>query len=128
MRNIKRGAKKTAKKAAVKKGGAKKAVAKKGTAKKIAMRTTAALAEPAPLRENIPGIVRDLPDGSDWKRAAEDLGIRPFYKGDDSLPFSCLEATQRREDKKVGGVMYSYVNDFRLAEHCVGRRRAKKPF
>lgn len=57
-----------------------------------------------PRREDIPGINLGLPDGSDWRLAAEDLGIRPFYKGADSLPFSCLEATQRREDKKVGGV------------------------
>ena len=36
-----------------------------------------------------------------------------------SLPFSRSEAAQMRLDKKKGKVTYSYVNDFRVAEHCV---------
>jgi|SRR5262249_21686308 len=108
MSGIKRGAKKTTKKGAT----------KKGAAKKKAMRATAALAEPMPRREDIRGITLDLPDGSDWRQAAKVLKIRPFYNRSDSLPFSCLEATLLRMDKKVGPITYSYVNDFRVAEHC----------
>jgi hypothetical protein len=102
MSNINKGAKKAAK----------KATAKKKTAKKMAAPAK------APRREDIPGIARDLPDISDWRQAARALKIRPFYAGPKSLPFSCLEATQMRLDKKVGAVTFSYVNDFRLAEHC----------
>src|SRR5262249_4467767 len=98
MSNIKKGAKQAAKKKRAK---------------------TAGLATRMPRRDEIPGIVLDLPDISDWKKAAEVLRVRPFYMGPNSHPFSCLEATQMRLDKKKGKVTYAYVNDFRLAEHCV---------
>jgi hypothetical protein len=94
------------------KKGAKQA-AKKKRAKKMA-----GLAR-MPRRDDIRGIVLDLPDISNWKEAARVLRIRPFYMGPNSLPFSCLEATRMRLDKKKDGVTYSYVNDFRVAEHCV---------
>jgi hypothetical protein len=105
MSNIKKGAKKTAKKKAAKK--------------------KAALATTMPRREDIPGIARDLPDISDWREAARVLKIRPFYQGPGSLPFSCFTATQMRMDppKKIGGVSFSSVNDFRLAEQCLQRAR-----
>jgi hypothetical protein len=99
MSDIKKGAKKTAKKKRAKK--------------------TARLAAAMPRREDIHGIEVDLPDISNWKEAARVLRIRPFYMGPSSLPFSCLEATQMRLDKKRGNVTYSYVNDFRVAERCV---------
>jgi len=103
MSNIKRGTKK---------------IAKKATAKKTAAKKTVARAKAMPRRGDISGIAADLPDISDWKQAAEKLRIRPFYTGPNSLPFSCLEATRIRLDKKVGAVTFSYVNDFRLADHC----------
>jgi hypothetical protein len=95
------------------------AMAKKTAKKRAALATT------MPRREDIQGIVRDLPDISDWREAARVLKIRPFYQGPGSLPFSCLTATQMRMDppKKVGGVTYSSVNDFRLAEPCLQRAR-----
>ena len=101
----------------VKKGTKKSA--KKGTAKKKAARKTAARAK-TPRREDIPGIARDLPDISNWREAAKALKIRPFYRGHDSRPFDCLEATQMHMDppKKVGGVSFASVNDFRLAARC----------
>ena len=37
--------------------------------------------EKAPRREDIRGIVVDLPDLSDWKQAAKVLKIKPFYTG-----------------------------------------------
>jgi hypothetical protein len=115
MSSSKRGAKKTAK----------KGTAKNGTAKKKAMRATAALAEPMPRREDIEGITRELPDISDWREAARVLKIRPFYTGPGSHPFSCLTATQMRMDppRKINGVMYQSVNDFRLAEQCLQQAR-----
>jgi hypothetical protein len=101
----------------VKKGT--KKTAKKGTAKKKAAKKKVALAK-TPRRDDIRGIARDLPDISNWREAARALKIRPFYRGDDSRPFDCLEATQMHMDppKKVGGVSFSSVNDFRLAAHC----------
>jgi hypothetical protein len=109
MSNIKKGAKKTT--------------------KKKASRKTAALARTTPRREDISGIVRDLPDISDWREAARVLKIRPFYQGPGALPFSCLTATQMRMDppKKVGRVSFSSVNDFRLAEQCLQRARLVFP-
>jgi len=93
----------------------------KKSAKKTAKKTakTAGLAAKMPRREEIHGIEVDLPDISNWKEAARVLRIRPFYTGPNSLPFSCLEATQMRLDKKKGIVTYAYVNDFRVAERCV---------
>jgi hypothetical protein len=97
-----------------------KTAAKKRTAvKKAAVATT------MPRREDIAGLARDLPDISDWRLAAKVLKIKPFYQGPGAPPFSCLQATQMRMDppKKVGGVSYSSVNDFRLAEPCLQRAR-----
>jgi hypothetical protein len=92
-------------------------------AKKTAKKTTKKAAMPR--REDIQGIVPDLPDISDWREAARVLKIRPFYQGPGALPFSCLTATQMRMDppKKVGRVSFSSVNDFRLAEQCLQRAR-----
>jgi hypothetical protein len=112
MSNIKKGAKKTT--------------------KKKASRKTAALARTTPRREDMSGIVRDLPDISDWREAARVLKIRPFYDGPGSLPFSCLTAIQMRMDpprriKVNGWVSFSSVNDFRLAEQCLQRARLVFP-
>ena len=98
MSNIKKGAKKTAKKKA---------------------------ATTMPRREDIPGLTRELPDISDWREAARVLKIRPFYTGPGSLPFSCLTATQMRMDppRKINGAIYQSVNDFRLAEQCLQRAK-----
>lgn len=81
----------------------------------------AALAATTPSREDIKGIALDLPDISDWKLAAKVLKIKPFYQGAGALPFSCFQATQMHMDppKKVNGVTYNSVNDFRLAEGCL---------
>jgi hypothetical protein len=53
--------------------------------------------------------------------AAKVLKIKPFYQGAGALPFSCFQATQMHMDppKKVNGVTYNSVNDFRLAEGCL---------
>jgi hypothetical protein len=110
-----RGAKNTAKKKTAKKKAAKKETSKKKTA---AMATLATATMPR--REAIPGIAPDLPDISNWKRAAEALKIRPFYTGPNSRPFSCLKATQMGifPPIKRGGVSFSSANDFLLAEQC----------
>lgn len=91
-----------------------KTAKKKTSAKKAALATM-------PRREDIKGITLELPDISDWKQAAKVLKIKPFYQGPGALPFSCFQATQMHMDppKKVGGVSYSSVNDFRLAEECL---------
>jgi hypothetical protein len=97
---------------------------KKAAKKKTAIKK-AALAATTPRREDIAGIALDLPDLSDWRQAARVLKIKPFYQGPGALPFSCFQATQMRMDppKKVGGVSYSSVNDFRLAEQCLPRAK-----
>jgi hypothetical protein len=96
-------------------------------AKKTAKKKTAR-AKTMPRRENIQGITVELPDISDWREAARVLKIRPFYKGPGSLPFTCFTATQMRMDppRRIGGVIYQSVNDFRLAENC--HQRAKLHF
>src|SRR5262245_54701389 len=101
----------------------KKAVKK--TAKKKTAAKKAAVATATPRREDIAGITLGLPDISDWKLAARVLKIKPFYQGPGALPFSCFQATQMimNPPKKVGGVSYSSVNDFRLAEQCIQRAR-----
>jgi hypothetical protein len=97
----------------------KKAVKK--TAKKKTAVKKAALATTMPRREDIAGLEPGLPDISDWKLAAKVLKIKPFYQGSGALPFTCFQATQMHMDppKKVNGVSYSSVNDFRLAEGCL---------
>jgi hypothetical protein len=71
-------------------------------------------------REDIRGIVRDLPDLSDWKEAARVLKVSPFYAGPGTKPFSCLVAFEVPaqppviRDKKT----FYRVNDFRLAPEC----------
>jgi hypothetical protein len=101
----------------------KKAVKK--TAKKKTAVKKAAVATTVPGRKDIAGIALDLPDISDWKLAARVLKIEPFYQGPGALPFSCFQATQMHMDppKKVGGVSYSSVNDFRLAEQCLQKAK-----
>jgi hypothetical protein len=102
----------------------KKAVKK--TAKKKTAAKKAAAATATPRREDIKGIVLDLPDISNWKLAAKVLKIKPFYQGPGALPFSCFQATQmnmfppKKNDK---GVPFSSVNDFRLSEQCVQKAK-----
>ena len=96
----------------------------KKAVKKTAKKKTAAkkAAAAPPRREDIAGIVPDLPDLSDWKLAAKVLKIKPFYQGPGALPFSCFQATQMNmfpPKKNAKGVSFSSVNDFRLAEQCV---------
>jgi hypothetical protein len=76
--------------------------------------------EIAPRREDIRGIVVDLPDLSDWKEAAKALKIKPFYSGPDAKPFSCLLAFEVRPDPPVvrDGKSFNRVNDFRLTPEC----------
>jgi hypothetical protein len=97
----------------------KKAVKK--TAKKKTAAKKAAAATATPRREDIQGIALDLPDLSNWKLATKVLKIKPFYQKPGALPFSCFQATQMHMDppKKVNGVTYNSVNDFRLAEQCL---------
>ena len=94
----------------------------KKRAKKTAKKKAAAT---MPRREDIQGITLDLPDISDWREAAKVLKIKPFYNGPGALPFSCFTATQMRMDppKRIRGVIYQSVNDFRLAEQCLQRAK-----
>jgi hypothetical protein len=94
----------------------------KKTAKKKTAAKKAAAAAATPRREDIKGIVLDLPDLSNWKLAAKVLKIKPFYQGPGALPFSCFQAIQMHMDppkKNDKGVPFSSVNDFRLAEGCL---------
>jgi hypothetical protein len=83
------------------------------------------MSEKEPRREDIPGITANLPDISNWKTVARILKIRPFYKGPDSKPFSCLHATLIVMDpplivKRVGhpALRFYRVNDYSLAPEC----------
>jgi hypothetical protein len=85
------------------------------------MAKKAARSQRIPRREDIPGIAVDLPDiYPDWTEGARALRIRPFYAGADSLPFSCLEATQIRMEPplKRHGVPFASANEFRLTQEC----------
>jgi len=77
--------------------------------------------EKAPRREDIRGIVVDLPDLSDWKQAAKVLKIKPFYTGKDAKPFSCLVAFEVRADPPVVKDKKTFyrINDFKLADECL---------
>jgi hypothetical protein len=88
----------------------------KETAKKKTAGTT------TPRRKDIRDIVEDLPDTSNWKLAAAGYKIRPFYKGADSKPFSCLKAREvvaepPIRDKKTKKI-FMRANEFYLAEEC----------
>jgi hypothetical protein len=94
--------KKVLKKAPAKKKAAKKKAVKKAAAKKKPVRKETATAEAGgaasleaiPRRESIPGIAPGLPDFADWKQAARQLRVSPFYTGPGAVPFSRLRATQ----------------------------------
>jgi hypothetical protein len=94
---------------------AKKVAAKKVTAKKVAAGKTS-----TPRRSEIRDIVEFLPDTSDWKLTAMGYKIRPFYKGADSRPFSCLKAREIIADPPIvkNGKKFMRANEFYLAEEC----------
>ena len=76
--------------------------------------------EKAFLREDIRGIIADLPDLSDWKEAAKALKISPFYIGSGAKPFTCLVAFEVRAEPPVirDEKTFYRVNDFGLAPEC----------
>jgi hypothetical protein len=101
---------------------------KKLTNRKATKRTAAALERRrAPRREDIPGISADLPDiYDDWRNGAAACKVRPFYRGADSYPFSCLRARLLNNISKMkpgdpDRVIYDRVNEFYLALECIQR-------
>jgi hypothetical protein len=74
-----------------------------------------------PRREDIRGIVPDLPDLSNWKEAEKELKISPFFKGAGAKPFNCLVAFEVRADPPVMRDKKTFyrVNDFKLAPECL---------
>ena len=71
----------------------------KPAAKKRAKRVPKKTAAPAreiqrrlPGKEDVPGYAPGLPDLQRWPEIAIQFKVRPFYTGEDSVPFSRLRA------------------------------------
>jgi hypothetical protein len=66
--------------------------AAKKRAKRVPKKTAAPARERLPRKEDVPGYTPGLPDLQRWPEIAMQLKVRPFYTGEDSVPFSRLRA------------------------------------
>jgi len=91
----------------------------KPAAKKRAKRVPKKTAAPAreiqrrlPGKEDVPGYAPGLPDLQRWPEIAILLKVRPFYTGEDSVPFSRLRARGFGDPASFRNPM---LNEFYLA-------------